>query len=167
MCERIMYVSARQERQRFIRRYKDETGEREIDMRKVAEFAKRVGWKMPIPPSDIDLLAKQFTDAAQEERKYDAKTGRPYRVYHALPVAGQLSLFHYVDIDEATRKQMHMSSVNRREQMVSDGLNLILDLDHWNSVNTDEEPISLPMDLTLDIEIRKAADDDDDDDKAA
>jgi hypothetical protein len=35
-------------------------------------------------------------------------------------------------------------------------------MDHWNNVNPDQEPIGLPMDLTLDIEIRKAADDDDD-----
>ena len=81
------------------------------------------------------------------------------RVYHAIPASGQPSLFNYVDIDEANRRQMHMSSVNRREQMVSDGLNLTLDLDHWNSINPTEAPIALPMDLTLDIEIRKAADD--------
>jgi hypothetical protein len=155
-------MSKRQDMQRFIRHYKDETGEREIDMRKVAQHAKRMGWKMPTPPSDIDLLAKQFTEAAHEERKYDKKTGRPYRVYHAIPVTGQPSLFNYVDIDEANRPQMHKSSVIRREQMVSDGLNLVLDLDHWHSINPHEEPIDLPMDLTLDIEIRKAADDDDD-----
>lgn len=160
--ERVMRMSKRQAMQRFIRHYKDETGEHEIDMRKVAEFAKRMGWKMPTPPSDIDLLAKQFTDAAHEERKYDKKTGKPYRVYHAIPVTGQLSLFNYVDIDEATRKQMLMSAVNRREQMVSDGLNLTLDLDHWNSINPGEEAIALPMDMTLDIAIRKAAEDDKD-----
>ena len=39
-----------------------------------------------VSTSDIDLLAKQFTDAAHEERKYDKKTGKPYRVYHAIPV---------------------------------------------------------------------------------
>jgi len=33
-------------------------------------------------------------------------------------------------------------------------------MDHWNSLNPSEEPLSLPMDLALDIEIRKAADDD-------
>ena len=154
-------MSKRQDMQRFIRHYKDETGEREIDMRKVAQLAKRMGWKMPTPPSEIDLLAKQFTNAAHEERKYDKKTGKPYRVYHAIPVTGQPSLFNYVDIDEANRKQMLMSSVIRREQMVSDGLNLTLDLDHWNSVNSKDEPIQLPMDLTLDIEIRKASDEDD------
>lgn len=160
-------MSKRQEMQRFLRHYKDETGERELDMRKVADSAARMGWKLPKPPSAIDLLAKQFTAAAQEERKYDKKTGKPYRVYHAIPVTGQLSLFNYVDIDEADRKQMHMSSVNRREQMVSDGVNLTLDLDHWNSVNPTEEPITLPMDLTPDIEWRKAAEEPDSDDEAA
>lgn len=47
--------------------------------RVVNQFAKRMGWKMPTPPSDIEMLAKQFTDAAHEERKYDNKTGKPYR----------------------------------------------------------------------------------------
>ena len=63
-------MSKRQEKQRFIRYYKDQTGELEIDMHKVAEFAKSKGWKMPVPPSEIDLLAKQFTDAAREETEY-------------------------------------------------------------------------------------------------
>jgi hypothetical protein len=157
----ISTVSKRQERQRFIRHYKETTGATEIDMHEVARFAKKMGWKMPMPPSDIDLLAKQFADDAQAERKYDQETGKPYRVYHALPDSRQLNLFVYVDIDEATRNQMWKSAVNRREQMVSDGYNLLLDLDHWNRVNAEKEPINLPMDLTLDIEIRKAAEDDD------
>ena len=154
-------MSNRQDMQRFIRHYKDETGEREIDMYKVAQHAAKMGWKMPVPQSPVDLLAKQFTVAAHEERKYDKETGKPYRVYHAIPVTGQPSLFNYVDIDEASRNQMWKSSVNRREQMVSDGVQLTLDLDHWNSINPTEEPIALPMDFTLDIEIRKAADEDD------
>ncbi len=159
-------MSKRQERQRFIRYYKEMTGEREIDMRKVAEFAKRKGWVMPAPQSDVDLLAKLFADDAQAERKYDEGTGKPYRVYHALPASGQLNLYVYFDIDEATRNQMWRSAVNRREQMVNDGYKLTLDLDHWNGINPDKESIALPMDLTLDIEIRKAAEGDGDDDAA-
>lgn len=160
-------MSKRQERQRFIRYYKDETGEREIDMHKVAEFAKRKGWKMPTPPSDIDMLAKQFADAARDEVDYDEKTGRPFRVYHAIPVkSGQLNLFVWVDIHDATRSQMLKSCVNRREQMISDGVQLTFDMDRWNSINPAEEPISLPMDLTLDIEIRRAAEDGDEEEAA-
>ena len=56
-------MSKRQEMQRFLRYYREQTGERELDMRRVAEFAKRMGWRMPTPPSAIDLLAKQFTAA--------------------------------------------------------------------------------------------------------
>jgi hypothetical protein len=152
-------MSKRQERQKFIRFYKDETGATEIDMHEVARFAQRYGWTMPQPPTAVDILAKQFADDAQAERKYDDATGKPYRVYHAIPVSsGQMNLFVYVDIDEATPAQMRKSAVNRREQMVSDGYQLTLDLEHWNRINSDKEPIVLPMDLTLDIEIRKAAD---------
>lgn len=159
-------MSKRQERQRFIRFYKEETGENEVDMKKVALFAKQRGWKMPVPQSEVDLLAKQFADDAQAERKHDMETGRPYRVYHAIPASGQLNLFVYVDIDEATRNQMLKASVIRREQMVSDGYNLELDLDHWNSVNSEAEPIELPMDLTMDIAIRKATDGSEDEEAA-
>ena len=156
-------MSKRQERQRFIRYYQEQTGAAEIDMHEVARFAKRKGWNMPTPPSDVDMLAKLFADDAQAEREYDQKTGRPYRVYHALPASGgtQLNLFVYVNIDQATRGQMLKSAVNRREQMVSDGYQLTLDLEHWNRVNADKEPISLPMDLTMDIAIRTAAEDGD------
>jgi hypothetical protein len=153
-------MSKRQDRQRFIRYYKDQTGETEIDMTKVAAMAKRMGWDMPTPKSDIELLAKLLADDAQAERKYDEKTKKPYRAYQAIPaqVAGQLNLFVYVDTDEATRPQMLKASVNRREGMVTDGYNLQLDLDHWNRVNPELEPIELPMDLTLDVAIRNAAD---------
>ncbi|WP_295134328.1 hypothetical protein [uncultured Reyranella sp.] len=154
-------MASRAERQRFIRHYKDVTGEREVDMHKVAEFAQAMGWKMPTPQSAVDMLATQFVDAARDETKRSSKTGRPYRVYHAVPAQG--NLFVYVDIDEATRPQMLKSSVQRREQMVSDGVNLTDDTDHWNAMNPDKEPIQLPMDLTLDIQIRKAADEQDDD----
>lgn len=157
-------MSMRQQRQNFIRYFRAQTGKIEFTMKEVATFAKERGWKMPKPPSDIDILANQFADDAQAEKKVDDATGQPYRVYHAIPIprAGQLPLFVYVDIDEASRNQMLKSAVNRREQMVSDGYNLTNDVEHWNRVNSDKEPITLPMDLTMDIEIRKAAHDEDD-----
>src|SRR5437588_8869484 len=108
-------MSKRVEMQRMIRAWKEETGEHEIDMHKVANYAHRKGWPLPRPPSPIDLLARQFTEAARDEIKHDVKTGKPYRVYHAIPVqSGQLSLFVYIDIDEAKRHQMLKSAVNRR-----------------------------------------------------
>jgi len=82
------------------------------------------------------LAGKAVYEAAREETDYDAKTGKPYRVYHAVPVkSGQLNLFVHIDINDATRGQMLKSCVNRREQMVSDGLQLTFDMEHWNRVN--------------------------------
>ena len=110
----------------------------------------------------MDALARQFADAARDEIAHDPKSGRPYRVYHAVPVqSGQLTLFHWVDINEAPRKVIHKSLINRREQMVGDGLQLTLDAMYWNGLNPNEEPIVLPMDLTPDIEWRLNAEDDD------
>jgi hypothetical protein len=116
----------------------------------------------PSQRTDVDLLAKLFADDAQAERKYDKGTGKPYRAYQAIPVkSGQLNLFVYIDTDEATRPQILKSVFHRREQMVTDAYTLTLDLDHWHSVNPDEEQIELPLDLEFDVELRKAADEDD------
>jgi hypothetical protein len=153
-------MSKKKDMQRLIRAYKDETGDRELDMHKVARWAVGKGWALPTPPNPLDMLAKQFTDAAREEISYDKKTGNPFRVYHALKVShGGTQLHLFVDIEEATRDQMLVSLQNRREQMVSDGLMLTYDQDHWNGQHPTEEQINLPMDLTFDIELRKSADD--------
>jgi hypothetical protein len=50
---------------------------------------------------------------------------------------------------------------------VDEGLQLSFDMDRWNSIRAPEEHIDLPMDLTFDIELRRAATEDDDDDEAA
>ena len=144
------------EMQLIIKQYRDTTGETQVDMRKVAKFANDMGWPLSQPADPLDLLAQSFARAARQEIKKDRATGRPYRVNHAIPDStGQYSL--WIDIDEAPRKPMHKSLVNRREQMVGDGLQLTLDADHWNRINPDEEPIQLPMDFTEDVEWRKNA----------
>jgi hypothetical protein len=108
------------------------------------------------------MLTRQFTDAAREVIEYDKTTGKPYRVYHALKTShGGTQLHFFIDIEEATRMQMHVSLMSRREQMVSDGVMLTYDQDHWNTSHPTEEPIQLPLDLTFDIELRKNAPDED------
>ncbi|KVE81062.1 hypothetical protein WI99_25160 [Burkholderia cepacia] len=154
-------MNKHQEMQRLIRLYKETTGEVEVDMHKVAKFANERGWPLPKPRDPFDMLAKEFAQAARQEFRTDSKTGKPYRANHALPstVRGvQLTL--WIDIDEAPRHQMLKSLINRREQMVGDGLQLSLDADHWNGIHEGEEPIDIPMDLTDDIEWRKNAPDD-------
>jgi hypothetical protein len=155
------------EMQFLIREWKQETGNIEIDMHQVAEFATKRGWPIPAPVSGIDRLAKEFSQAAREETRPDTKTGRPYRVYHAYPndAVGQGML--WIDIDDAPRKTMVKSVVMRREQVVGDMVQLYLDLEHWNRVNKEEERIDLHTDLTQDVKERIAASDGSDSGQAA
>lgn len=163
-------MSKAQEMQKIIRLYREETGQTELDMHEIATFAMRKGWPMPTPKSPLDILAAQFRDAARQEVRKDRSSGRPYRAYHAVPSNAAQGSFFWIDIDdpETTHSNMRKSAVMRREQMVDDGVQLSLDLDHWNSARTDEERIELPMDISPDIEWRKAAmDRDDGEDEAA
>lgn len=162
-------MSKAQEMQKLIRLYREETGKAEIDMHDVAMFAMRKGWPMPKPKSPLDMLAAQFRDAARQEVRKDRDSGRPYRAYHAVPSSAAQGSFFWIDIDdpETTCKNMRKSAVMRREQMVDDGVQLSLDLDHWNSTHSEEDKIELPMDITPDIEWRKAAMGDDGDEEEA
>ena len=146
------------EMQRIIRLYKQESGETEVDMREVALYASSKGWPLPRPVDPIDSLATQFAKAARIETRKDEQTGRPYRANHAIPTyQGDRQLHLWIDIDYAPREPMLKSLVNRREQMVGDGLQLTLDADHWNRIHPEEQPIVLPMDFTDDVEWRKNA----------
>jgi hypothetical protein len=145
-------------KQRVIRQYKDETGKTEVIMREVAKYAVSKGWPLPTPKDPIDVLAEGFSKAARDEIRHDTKTGNPYRANHAIPVTqGKVQMHLWIDIDEASRKQMEMSLVMRRDQMLSDGLQLTHDQDHWNRINPNEEPIQLSLDFSEEIEWRKNA----------
>lgn len=150
-------MSKHSDKQRAIHYYRQKTGRSEVDMHEVARFAvEKLGMKLPAPVSPMDSLARQMARAARDETRYDAKTGQPYRVNHAFNVKhGEKQLTLWVDIDTATRKQMHMSLQKRREQMVGDAVQLTFDADHWNSINPTQEPIELPLDLAPDVEWAK------------
>lgn len=154
-------MSKHQDRQRIIRHYKEVTGKTDVDMKAVAKWAVQSKlMTLPTPTDAYDLLAKHFSESAREETRYDKKTGRPYRANHTYIHNQGQQVFHlWIDIDDpsATRKKMDMSLKLRREQMVSDGLQLTLDADHWNGIHADEEPLDMPMDLRDDIEWRKNA----------
>jgi len=151
-------ATKRKTQQGIIRMYKEKTGIQEVDMFEVAKFAVKNGWELPEPESPMERLAKEFSQAAREEIRYDKGTGRPYRANHAISYKqGNTQLHLWIDIDEAPRHSMHKSLIVRREQMVGDGLQLTLDVDHWNSIHPDEEPINIPMDFTEDILERKNA----------
>lgn len=143
-----------QQYQKLFRLYKDETGEKEVDNKAVAEWMIKRGVKPPTPKTAIELLASEISSALREETRYDSKTGRPYRANHAVPTEQGVL---WIDIDEnPSRSVMQKSLMKRRQQMVADGLHLTLDADHWNSANPNQEPIQIPLDFELDVEIEKA-----------
>jgi hypothetical protein len=140
-------MSKRKQMQRLIRAWKDETEAHEIDMREVAKWAHKKGWPLPTPPDPMDMLTKQFTEAAREDIGYDKKTGKPFRVYHAIKAKhGATQLHLFIDIEEATRPQMLGSLVMRREQMVSDGVMLTYPLER-SAFRRRADPASLGLDL--------------------
>ncbi len=143
------------EMQNIIKLYKTETGETEVDMHKIAEYALKNGWPLPKPVSAVDLLARQFTDAARVEMKIDEKSHQPYRVNHAIPANEGTQGTLWIDIDEAPRTPMHKSLIMRRQQIVDDSLQVTLDADHWNNIHPNEQPIQIPLDFTEDVEERK------------
>jgi hypothetical protein len=159
-CRRIQTVAGKKQLQKIIALYRAVTGETELDPKKMAAFAVKNGVQLPQPKNPLELLAHEISVAAREDLRRDEKTNRPYRVYHSLPIQhadGQTS-FVFVDIEDATRPQMHRSLHKRREQMVGDAVNMTYDADRWNSQHADLEPITIPLDFGPDVEWRKATD---------
>jgi hypothetical protein len=143
--------------QHFVRLCREETGEVDVNPIRLAEYAVERGWPLPKAASEIEILAHQFADAMRVEVKTDNTTGHPYRVNHAYVPMGQTPLWFDIDDPNTTRSKMQISLINRREQMVGDGLQLTFDADHWNGTHPLEEPIQIALDFTEDIAERKAA----------
>lgn len=142
--------------QALIYRYKQETGEKAVDMEQVADWAIRQGATLPKPKTARELFAAQLADAARAEYRVDPKTGLSYRANHALRnrTRDGRQMVLWVDMEDATRPQMLWSLTDRRQQMVGDAVHLKIDEMIWNSKHPDEEAIQQDMDFTYDVEER-------------
>lgn len=148
-------TTKRQEMQHIIRHFREKTGDASVNMHEVAKFAVSMGWPLPVPKSPLDRLAEQFSSAAREEIRHDEVTGRPYRANLAYTTyAGGEQLTLWTDIDEAPRPIAQKAFVQRREQMVGDAVQLTLDVDRWNRVHSEDEPIVMPLDFQYDVDWR-------------
>ena len=143
--------------QRFLGYYREQTSKKEVDMHDVARFAQKMGWSLPVPPSPLDVLAKQFADAAREELRIDKKTKRPYRanlsLRKTLPDGKQQSL--WIDTDDEHRRHVMVKALNRyREQMVGEAVMGTNTADHWSRVNQDQRRIDFETDFGPDVKWR-------------
>lgn len=150
-------MTKKEQLKRLIDLYASENSGELIDMEKVAEWAMRKhGVAAPKPKTARELLAAELSQVAREEHRRDSATGLSYRRYHALKKrdneGNQYTL--WVELEKATRPQMHTSLTNRRQQMVGDATQLKIDELIWNNRNPGEEPIQLVMDFNDDVEER-------------
>jgi hypothetical protein len=149
--------TAAQKRQTFIRYFREQTGAKEWNMRDVAEMAHKMGWPLPKPADPLDLLAKQFADAAGEETREDKVTKKPYKAnlafYRRRSDGKQLWL--WFDVDDATRPQMTKGVKLYRETLVSGAVIGVNTVEHWNRCHPDQMRLKFVTDLTSDVDERQ------------
>jgi hypothetical protein len=140
--------------QRIVKLYSENNGDGPFDMEKATKWALLQGVKPPKAKTPEELLRAEMSHAAAATYERDAATGLSYRRFHAIRTrnAQGLQRTQWVGIEKATRPQMLMSLINRRQQMVGDALHLKIDEQIWNSRNAEKAPIQLDMDFTYDVE---------------
>jgi hypothetical protein len=142
--------------QRAWRQYEDTHGRLAATAREVVEWGVRAGL-LDLPPVDpYDVLAEDMARALREEYATDKK-GRRYRVNHAVRVTkGGVQYTFWAMLGYADRPHMQRAFIQRREQVVGDLVQLATDVEVYNDMNSEIEPIQLPLDFTHDVEERRA-----------
>ena len=104
-----------------------------------------------------DVLADEMARALREEYGTD-KEGRRYRVNHAVRVTRRgVQYTMWAMLQTAPRSHMQKAFIQRREQVVGDLVQLATDVEVYNDMHKDAEPIQLILDFTYDVEERRAA----------
>lgn len=113
---------------------------------------------VPLPEVDpYDVLADDMARALREEYSTDKK-GRRYRVNHAVRVTRRgVQYTMWAILQSAPRSHMQKAFIQRREQVVGDLVQLATDVDVYNDMHKEGEPIQLILDFTHDVEERKVS----------
>ncbi len=142
--------------QSIVNQYIKETKAVRIDMHEVASWAIRKNLWSPQKKDSIKQCAHELARAARDEFFEDPQN-RNVRKKHALRTytiedgeKKQLTL--WVDIDTASRADMHLSLQQRRMYIVGDCKQLKTDLDSYNQNYNRETPIQMSFDFTEDVE---------------
>lgn len=109
-----------------------------------------------IPEVDpLDKLASDMADALREEYATD-RAGRRYRVNHAVRVTkGGVQYTFWAIMKDAPRDHMQKAFIQRREQIVGDCVQLSIDVEAYNAIHEDRQPIQMLFDFRDDIEERR------------
>lgn len=136
--------------QDIINQYLKETGEVEIDLHKVADWAIKKSLWEPAPTDIRKQCARELARAARDEYYTDPQ-GRRVRKKH--PVRTEQGVF-WADIELAPPEHMKMSLQQRRGYIVFDCVQLKIDLDSYNDNNKHGAEIQMILDFTEDVNER-------------
>lgn len=122
--------------------------------REAVEWAVNEGM-LEVPSVDpYDTLASQMAAALREEYKTDAN-GRRYRVNHAVRVTkGGVQYTFWAILGYAPHAHMERAFAQRREQIISDCVQLKTDVDVYNDTSA-QPTVQLILDFTDDVAERQ------------
>jgi len=134
--------------QEYFHQYEQEQAEgRPTQLTDVAAWmVKNKLWSMR-PADVVQRCADDLSRALREEYKTD-EMGRRYRVNHA--VRSKQGTF-WAELDTAPRSHMEKAFAQRRRQVIGDCVQLKTDVDVYNDMNSEVEPINLVLDFTEDV----------------
>ena len=153
-------MSLLKQNQKTVREYRA-SGQRWPAMAKeIGDWAILNGkWEMPRSAIRIKC-AEEMAEAMREEYFTD-KMGRRVRLLHPATVKRQGELFtEWDDIRTAPRTHMQLSFQQKRRAIAGECRQLKIDLDSYNDAHSNEEPIQISFNFSMDlaeIEAAKAA----------
>ena len=152
-------MSTKHERyQKVWKQYQLEHGHCEATSKEVAEWAVEKEYLIAQRINPIDDLASQLSQAMRAEYKTDSR-GRRYRANHArraLRNGEQTTI--WATMEHASHEHMEVAYTQRRQQIVSDCLQLKTDVDVYNDHIPEKGNPEIPLDLdfTEDVAAREA-----------
>lgn len=135
----------------LVREYRIEGRSWPASAAQLAEWAIAEGrWRLP-PAAALRICAKDFARAMREETITDPE-GRRIRSKHPATIrrhGAQVTLWD--DVRTAPRHHMAVSFAQRRARIVYDCVQLKIDVDGFNTMRSDVEPIQLLLDFRRDV----------------
>jgi len=148
-------MSRNEQMQRLFRQYEQEHGRMAATTREACVWAVQEGL-LELPKIDpYDRLADDMARALREEYAVD-RDGRRYRVNHAFRAnRSGVQLTMWARLGESAPEYVHRALIQRREQIVGDCFQLKVDVDVFNNIYKDREPLQLVLDFTDDVAERE------------
>ena len=145
------------EMQKIVDEYRDEGEPWPASTRSIASWAITTGrWELPASAA-VRRCAEDLATAMREEYMTDRK-GRRVRLLHpATTYLNGEQMVLWDDIRTAPRKHMQVSFQQRRQGIVGDCRQLNTDVQSYNDAHSEESPIQVVFDFTMDLAELEAA----------